>query len=121
MNELIAVVENLNRTWLERRFDDLRVVFDENAIMRGPKLVELGRGSGVIAASYAQFMSQSDVTDFSGSNYAAETWGDCAAVTYDWTITYSQAGEAHTDTGQELLLFVRRGGAWLITLRLLLF
>ncbi|MEO8656966.1 MAG: hypothetical protein ABI693_00765 [Bryobacteraceae bacterium] len=44
MTELITAVETLNRTWLERRFDDLTALFDENAIMRGPKLLEIGRG-----------------------------------------------------------------------------
>jgi hypothetical protein len=121
MTELITAVETLNRTWLERRFDDLPALFDENAIMRGPRLVEIGRGRHVIAASYAQFMAQSEVTDFSAGNYAADAWGECAAVTYDWTITYNQGGQAHTDSGQELLLFVQRDGAWVVTLRLLLF
>jgi ketosteroid isomerase-like protein len=110
-----------NRMWLERRFEDLTQILADDIIMRGPQLVELGRGRDICVESYRKFMDSAEVLEFSQTNESANAWGDTAAVTYQWTMTYSQAGETKRDEGQELLVFTYLAGQWKLVLRVILY
>lgn len=115
-------LSEFNRAWLERRYDDLDALFDDNVVIRGPGFALIGRGRAACVESYRQFMSSADVSGFETSDEAVDTWGDTAAITYNWTITYSQGGaEAKRESGHEMLVFTLQGGRWKVVSRVILF
>ncbi len=89
--------------------------------MKGPGLRELLRGRDATIQSYVQFMAQSNVIEYAESNHAIDIWGNLAAATYDWTMTYEQKGQAKTENGHDMFVFSHRGGGWVAVLRLILF
>lgn len=120
MDEIKRTVDELNRTWRNQRFEELGQFFDEHIVMKGPGFKDLVPGREALVQSYAKFMKQSKVTEFAESNHSIHSWGDTAAATYDWTISYEQDGQVHRDSGQEMFVFVRQGPRWVAVLRVML-
>jgi len=121
MDEIRNALEGISRAWRERRFNDLTPFFDENIVMKGPAFRQLCRGREALADSYAEFMAKSKVVHYAESNHSIDLWGDTAAATYDWTMTYEQAGKTSTESGQDMFVFARRQSEWKAVLRVMLF
>ena len=79
MNEIRQVLGELNRAWLERRFEDLSKFFDPDIVMKGPGLKEMARGRTALVQSYVDFMTRSKVLEYSESNHIVACWGSNAA------------------------------------------
>ncbi len=120
-DEIQQTLDNLNRAWRDQRFEDLSRFFDDNIVMKGPGLKELGRGREALVQSYVEFMKQSSIMDYSESNYSIHSWSGAAAASYDWAMTYEQNGKTHQESGQHMFVFVRRKSRWLAVLRMMLF
>ncbi len=121
MDQVRETLDAINQAWRERRFDDMAQFIDEDIVMKGPGLKEFGRGREAIIQSYVQFMAQSTVIAYAESNHAIDIWGDVAAATYDWEMTYEQKGETKTEKGQDMFVFAHRASGWVAILRLILF
>jgi uncharacterized protein DUF4440 len=121
MDEIRRTLDEINRAWRDRRFADLPQHFDENVVMKGPSLRELLRGRDKLVESYEQFMAKTNVIGYAESNHAVDVFGETAAVTYDWMMTYEQAGKTNRDSGQDMFVFVRRESRWIAVLRVMLF
>jgi|SRR6516162_4591846 ketosteroid isomerase-like protein len=111
----------LNAAWQNRRFQELWQFFDDDAVMIGPDLKAIVRGRDALVQSYADFMQECAIVAFDESNHSVDMWGDVAAASYDWAMTYQRAGRTATDTGHELFVFRRRDSEWLAVLRLMTF
>src|SRR5262245_60362394 len=120
MDDIRRILDEVTRAWLERRFDDLGRYFDEDIVMKGPALKDLVRGRAPLVASFVDFMTKSKVIHYEDSNHSVHTWDNTATASFDWTITYEQAGKTSTDHGQSLFVFARRQGEWRIVLRVML-
>ena len=44
MNEVRRTLDELNRAWRDKRFEDLPRIFHKNVVMKGPNFKELVRG-----------------------------------------------------------------------------
>ena len=121
MNEVRQTLDAINQAWRERRFDTMAQFFDEDIVMKGPGLKEFGRGREAIIQSYVQFMAQSEVIEYAESNHVVDIWGDVAAATYDWAMTYEQKSQTKTEKGQDMFVFSKIGSKWLAIFRLILF
>ena len=121
MNDILRTLTDLNCAWREQRFEELACFFDPDIVMKGPGLKELARGREALVQSYADFMAQSRIVDYSESQHSTYVWGDVAEVTYSWTLTYEQKQETKRESGQEMFVFVRRGSHWIAILRVMLF
>ena len=118
--EIRQVLTELNRSWLEQRFEDLSAFFDPDIVMKGPGLKELARGRDALVQSYVDFMTRSKVLEYSESNHIVACWGSTAAVTYDWAMTWEQKGKTETGSGQDMFVFRQQDGRWIAFLRIML-
>ncbi|HXX14414.1 MAG TPA: nuclear transport factor 2 family protein [Candidatus Eremiobacteraceae bacterium] len=121
MDDIRHTLNGLNSAWRERRFEELARFFDPDIVMKGPGLKELVRGRQALVQSYADFMERSSVVEYAESDHSTQAWGDTAAVTYNWTMTYEQKGETKRESGQDMFVLVRRDGHWVAVLRVMLF
>ena len=113
-------LDELNRSWIDRRFDRMSGYCDEHVVMKGPGMKDLIRGRRAFIESYVQFMQRSKVTDYAESGHSVECWGNTAVATYDWTMAYEQDGKTNHDSGQDMFVFRRSGSQWVAVLRLIL-
>lgn len=119
-DEIRRTLDALNAAWRERRFTDLAACFDEQAVMRGPNLVELVRGRDALVKSYADFMARSDITEYAESGHAVDRWGDTAVARFDWSMVWNQNGKADRASGQDLFVFQQRDAQWIAVERVML-
>jgi len=121
VDDVLRTLQELSRAWREGRFAELGKFFDADIVMKGPGLKELARGREALVRSYAEFMAQSKIVEYAESEHAAHTWGDAAAVSYNWTMAYEQNGQTKREAGQDMFVFVRRDTRWIAILRVMLF
>jgi len=121
MDEIRATLEAINRAWREQTFAAMEPLLDENIVMKGPGLKEFARGRQSFVQSYAQFMEQSKVLEYAESDHSVHNWGDVAAASYDWAMTYEQKGQTKTERGQDMFVFHRTRTGWVAVLRIILF
>src|SRR5450631_4149684 len=88
MQEVRQALEDLNQAWRNKRFDLLEQCFDDDVVMRGPELKELGRGRSLVVQSYRDFMQKSDVIDYTESNHFVHEWSNTAVAGFDWSMTW---------------------------------
>jgi Domain of unknown function (DUF4440) len=120
-DEIRETLDNFNRAWRERRFSELSQVLDENVVMNGTGFKELLRGRDAFIQSYVDFMTNSEIVEYSESNHSVDQWGDTAVAVYHWSMTWSQSGKSDSGSGQDMFVFQRRQSRWIIVLRVLLF
>ena len=120
-NEVRQTLDRLNLAWREKRFAEMEAALDEHIIMKGPGLKTLARGRSALVQSYVDFMSNSTVTAYQESNHAIDVNQSTAVVTYDWSMTWEQAGKQASGSGQDMFVFEHRGSQWVAVLRLMLF
>ena len=121
MEQVRQTLDAINGAWRQKNFSAMEPHLDENIVMKGPALKEYAKGRLAFIESYAQFMEKSHVTEYSESNHAVDTWGNVAAATYDWTMTYEQRGQKKTDKGHDMFVFHRVPSGWAAILRVILF
>jgi ketosteroid isomerase-like protein len=120
-DEIRQTLDNFNRAWRERRFSELTQFLDEHVVMNGSGLKELLRGRDALIQSYVDFMTNSEVVEYSESNHSVDRWGDTAVAVYHWSMTWRQGGSSDSGSGQDMFVFQRRETRWIIVLRVLLF
>ena len=120
IEQVQETLTNLNRAWVERRFDDMTPFLDEQVVMKGPGLKELAKGRDTLIGGYRQFMERSKVTEYSEANHAIDQWADTAVASYEWTIAYEQDGKPMGDKQGMARLVVpgdKRGGRYVSTVK----
>ena len=121
VQDVRQALDHLNQAWRDKRFDLLEQCFDDDVVMKGPGFKELCRGKSRLVQSYAEFMQQSDITEYSESNHFVHEWGNTAVAGFDWSMTWTQSGKTDQGSGQDLFVFERRGDRWIAVLRVMLY
>lgn len=114
---LIALVESMDRCWIERRFDDLAAFLAPDIVMVAPGGTGRIEGLSAAAESYREFMDRSRIARFDARDHAVTERGDTAIVEYRWDMAWESEGASHEATGRELLVLARRGGEWRVVWR----
>ena len=121
MHEVREVLDSINKAWRTRSFEHLQQFFDDDIVVMGPGLKELGRGRALVVQSYVDFMQKSDVTDYTESNHFVHAWGHTAIAGFNWSMTWVQNGKTDQGSGQDMFVFERREDRWIAVLRMMLF
>ena len=111
----------MNAAWREKRFADLPPVFDENIVSKGPGLKTITRGRDALVNSYIDFMGKSVITAYEESNHVIEVNQSTACASYDWSMSWEQAGKQESASGHEMFVFELRNGQWIAVVRVILF
>jgi ketosteroid isomerase-like protein len=117
-NELIQFARNMDRCWLEGRFDDLASYVADDAVLASADGKRGIEGCESFVGTYREFMSRSDVLRFETSYYLLTERGQSAVVEYDWSMTWKDQGGTHSATGREVLVLAQRGTSWCVIWRL---
>lgn len=118
--EVLERLRAVNRAWIERRFEDLEELFDQEMVIAAPDFQSLAEDRDRCIQSYRDFMSRATVLNFEESDYHVLAWRDSAVIDYQYRITYEMEGKRHHDAGRDLFVFNRTDGAWRAVWRLLL-
>jgi ketosteroid isomerase-like protein len=117
-NNLITLIEEMDRCWRERRFDDLAAYLAAEVVIVAPDGKHRVDGLEAAIASYREFMSRSEVHRFQASNYIVTERGSAAVVEYQWDMAWEDHGSMHEATGRELLVLGRYPSGWRVIWRM---
>jgi hypothetical protein len=122
--EIRDVLSRINGAWSKLRGEAMTAAlnecFAEDAVMRGPGFVFLGKGRASAVESYHDFVNQAEVKSFLLDDPQIDVAGDSATAQYKWTMTYVLNGQEYTEHGHDLFVFARRENKWLAVWRALL-
>jgi len=116
--DLIGFVQDMDRCWLEHRFDDLGAYLAEDIVIVAPGGEQRIEGREKAVESYRHFMERCAVERFDASGHAVTRRGDTAIVEYGWKMDWRDADEARQAVGREVLVLVRRAGEWRVVWRM---
>lgn len=114
---MAALVEAMDRCWLDNRLDDLRTYIADDVVFVAPGGA---RVAGIDAAieSYREFLSRCTVERFEPSGHTVTLRGDAAVVEYGWSMGWRDGATRHDDSGREVVVFARRRGEWKLVWRM---
>lgn len=115
--EFISLAEDLDRCWLEGRFEDLGAFLADDAVFVAPGGSPRLTGLAQAVESYRQFTSQAQIKRFQGRDYSVTQRGNTAIIEYGWEMTWVASGVEHNDTGREVLVLAQRDENWRIVWR----
>jgi hypothetical protein len=113
---LIEFVKEMDRCWIERRFDDLSGYFAPEITVVTP-FDRRFQGLPVVLGNYREFMSRNEVRTFTPSDFFVTQAGDAAVVEYAWEMEWADDRQTHNAKAREVLALSRRDGAWRIIWR----
>jgi ketosteroid isomerase-like protein len=111
-DDLVERAEEYDRCWLEGRPEDLRQFLHPDVVFAGPQFQRLAHGIDACVRSYVDFLSAARIHDCTASDRVVDLAGDSAVMTYRWTIDYEISGSRSLESGQDLLVWVKRGDRW---------
>ena len=112
-HELIEFVKQMDRCWIERRFDDLPNYLAPEITVFTPYNRRF-EGLAVIIQNYREFMGNNDVRAFEPSDFHVIEAGDAAVVEYIWAMEWAGKEQTHNAKGREVLALTKRDAAWRI-------
>ncbi|HVR39263.1 MAG TPA: nuclear transport factor 2 family protein [Thermoanaerobaculia bacterium] len=110
----------LNDAWRNGRFDELSRYFHADAVLVAPGFSQRVEGREAISSTYREFVANASVDEMILGDARIDVFGDTAVTSAPFTMTYTIGGETFTEAGQDLLVFTREGGEWLVVWRMLL-
>ena len=115
-----AAMQRINRTWLDRRPEDLVPLFHPNMTLVLPGFGGRAEGRETIVAGFADFCSNATVHEYREADYHADVIGDTAIASFTYEMVYERSGKRSLATGRDLWVFVRQGNEWIAVWRAML-
>jgi uncharacterized protein (TIGR02246 family) len=107
-----AIIGDINRAWLEGRFEDLQRCFHPDMVIVAPGFAQRLAGAAACADTYREFMAAATIHAFEASPADVDVWGDTAVASYAYDIDYEMSGRRQRERGRDLFVFTRADGRW---------
>ncbi len=117
VEEIRALLENINQAWLNKRTDELANFFHRNVVIAQPGLGARAKGRRACINSYKEFASQAVTRNFKTSSYVIDFWGKTAVASYRFMMDYEIQGALYHDEGEDVFVFVREDEKWIVVWR----
>jgi ketosteroid isomerase-like protein len=114
--KLVALVEAMDRSWRERRFDELAQFLSPDIVVVAPNGMRVA-GRHAAVDSYREFVTRCIVERYEPGDYAVTESGDTAVVEYGWRMAWRDGAQTFDAAGREVLVLARQEGVWRIVWR----
>lgn len=117
-NDLIAFAQQMDRCWIEGRFDDLSAYLADDVVMAAPGGLHRTKGFAAAVASYRDFMHRATVSRFHTQDYVVTHSHATAVVEYGWDMAWTDHGRSQEAKGQEILALAKSEQGWRVVWRM---
>jgi len=111
-SDLIAFIAQMDRCWLERRFEDLANHLAADIVLVAPGGQHRLEGREAAIESYREFMSLCEVRRLQTHDHIVTQRGAAAIVEYGWDMAWSDQGTSHEARGREILALTQYDEGW---------
>lgn len=98
------VVEGIMSAWLRCDADALNAFYDDDVVVRGPDFLVRTRGREEGIAGDRAFLEAARIDAFEHSDHSIDVVGETAVASYRWAMTYTLAGQTHSERGRDLFV-----------------
>ena len=112
MTTVDAFLDRFDRAWLERDWEALSDCFLEQVVMVLPGFARKVLGREAMLQSYREFMGRAEIEAFETKERSIDIFGDMAVTAVKWRMKWTSEGKSYDEEGRELLVLVKREGAW---------
>jgi hypothetical protein len=123
LTEVSIALRRLSESWRNRRYDELRDCFHDNAVMTPPGFSGGVVGRDAVVESYREFMDRSTLDSYSEAPATIEAFESTAIAHYRWDMVWTSGGKQDRASGHDLFVFARDAdsGQWKAVWRTVLF
>lgn len=114
--DISSFVREMDRCWLEQRFDDLKSYLAEKVVFVAPT-GQRAKGRDAAIASYQGFMSRAQIRRFQSGDFVVTRADSAAVVEYGWDMAWDDGGQSYEAKGREVLVLSRSGSNWAVIWR----
>ena len=97
-----ALVEKINRAWLEKRPEDLSAFFHPSVAMALPGFVVYSEGAASMVRGFEEFTESCTVESHSFTDWHVHAADDTAVVSFHFEMVYERDGKRFRSTGRDL-------------------
>ncbi len=115
-----AAMQRINRSWLDRRPEDLVPLFHPDITFVFPGFAGRAEGRNAIVAGFVDFCGNATVHEYRETDHQADVIGDTAVVSFAYEMVYERSGTRSRATGRDLWVFARQGDEWVAIWRTML-
>ncbi len=119
-NRIWQVVQRHNRASRDADVDTLRLLTHPRLVMVPPGGQQRACGQDAYVESVAEFASRGRVLDYQEHDHIIDLFDDTAMVSYRYTSVWESGGKRIEESGQDLMILLRREDEWLIAWRTLM-
>lgn len=119
-NEIAKTVRKINSALVEGNPEKLNEYFHEDIMIVSPELKVRGKGKDECIKSYVDFLSKATLNEYNQSEPQICVFGSTATVSYKYDVGWEINGESFKESGQNLFVFTRVDGKWLVVWRMLI-
>jgi hypothetical protein len=117
--EIKQILKKINEAWVSGHPEKLQDYFHADMVVAQLGIGRVGIGRQACIQSYKDFVSRAIVREVKESDHSIDVWGDTAVASYTYEIDYEMNGKEHSDSGQDVFVFIRDKGKWLAVWRTL--
>ncbi|UCE19548.1 MAG: nuclear transport factor 2 family protein [Gemmatimonadota bacterium] len=117
--EIRQILKRINGAWMNGHPERLQDYFHDDMVISQLGIGRIGIGRQACIQSYEDFINRAVVKKITESDHTIDVWRDTAVASYTYEIDYEMNGEEHSDSGQDVFVFIRDEGNWLAVWRTL--
>jgi ketosteroid isomerase-like protein len=117
---VLAVLQQINRAWLEGRPADILPFLHPQMTMAYPGFSGRAEGAEALIAGFQDFCQNATVQSYAESDHQVDLAGNSAVASFRFEMVYARDGSSWRSTGRDLWVFERRGDGWLAVWRTML-
>jgi ketosteroid isomerase-like protein len=117
VREIENFVRSLNKTWVEKRTQDLNAFFHDDVIALPPGNAELISGREAMVESYRQFSNTAKVHNFEELKIQVNVFNNTAIANTTFHINYEVQGKVYSEKGTDILVLNNFDNEWMVVWR----
>jgi hypothetical protein len=117
---VVTAMREINRAWLEGRFNDMTPLLHPDIVMVFPGFAGRLQGRESFLDGFRSFRESSIVHGFREMDFQEDVAGSTAVVSYVYEIEYERDGLCYQASGRDLWIFQARENGWTAVWRTML-
>jgi uncharacterized protein (TIGR02246 family) len=111
------VIRQINDAWTSGNPDEVAGSFHPSMVMVHPGDAPRVVGRDACVKSYVDYCENAETRRFDAEESQVDLYGDTAVTTTTFEIDYAIGSDVYSEKGQDILVFQKHDGAWLVIWR----
>jgi len=116
-DSITHAVHAINEHWRSGRYEEIGRLLADDVVLAVPNTEMRIVGRDAYVDTYRDYDANAVTLAFESATPLIDVMGDTAIARCPYRVHYQLAGAEYRESGEDLLVFARRGGRWLVVWR----